>query len=438
MKRLSITMLFAGAVLPMISASLAWSDDGPAGRVTFTKDVLPILQEKCQDCHRPGGDNIAGMVAPMSLMTYAEARPWAKAIARAVHAREMPPWDATQETAGQFVNERTLSDEEISVITKWVETGATRGSPKDAPEPKEFEDTGGWLIGKPDLVVSIPEPYWVGDDVVDIQPRVKFILPENVLNEARWIQAIEYKPDSEVVHHITGRATILDADSEPEEVFSLGSIAAGEDPTFYPEGFGNHLRPGTQISLSLHYHKEPGAGTGMWDQSSVGFKFHPKGTEDLHKVTWNTIGNLHFEIPPGHPNWEVGGGRIFEKDAVVLSLHPHMHYRGKSMKYTAFYPDGSEEVLLNVDRYDYAWQTNFIYRTPKILPAGTRVEVRALYDNSETIKTAVPKLNIDRAVSFGGPSTDEMMNPFIAWTYVEPDEADRLRTEFSKREVVQD
>jgi len=429
--RKSIFSFTAGAALSMVLASPAWSADG---QVTFTKDVLPILQEKCQFCHRPGGDNIAGMVAPMSLMSYKEVRPWAKAISKAVVSKDMPPWDATDETAGHFVNERTMSEDEIATIVSWVETGASRGNPKDAPEAVVFEDTGGWLIGKPDLVVTMPEPYWVADDIEDVQPKVIFDIPREFFDEPRWIQAIEYKPDSEVVHHITGRAMRIGdgTEEEPEETFSLGSIAAGEDPTIYPEGFGNYLQPDAKLRFSMHYHKEVGPGTGMWDQSSVGFKFHPKGTEGLHKVNWNTIGNYRFEIPPGHPNWEVGGGRVFEKDTVLISIHPHMHYRGKDMKYTATYPDGSQEVLLNVDRYDYAWQTNFIYETPKILPAGTTVDVVAHYDNSETMKESVPKLDITREVTFGAPSTDEMMNPFVAWTYVEPDEADRLREKYGK------
>ncbi|MCH8205058.1 MAG: c-type cytochrome [Candidatus Hydrogenedentes bacterium] len=426
--------VLSSALLVAIGVAPAWGADGAGGRVTFTKDVLSILQEKCQDCHRPGGDNIAGMVAPMSLMTYQEVRPWAKAISRAVHSRQMPPWDATDETAGVFVNERTLTEDEISTIVQWVETGAARGSARDAPAAIEFEDTGGWLIGEPDLIVRMPEAYWVADDVVDIQPRVEFTITEEQLPEPRWIQAIEYQPDSEVVHHITGRATAPAIDGHEEETFTLGSIAAGEDPTIYPEGFGNLLRAGTTVSISLHYHKEMGPGTGVWDQSAIGFKFHPAGTEVKHKVSWNTVGNFTFEIPPGHSNWEVGGGRVFEKDTVLLSIHPHMHYRGKDMKYTAYYPDGTEEVLLNVDRYEYGWQTNYLYRTPKILPAGTLVEVTSHFDNSEARKELVPKLNVQRPVRFGGPSTDEMMNPFLSWTYVEPEEAEALRARFSAEE----
>ena len=151
--------------------------------------------------------------------------------------------------------------------------------------------------------------------------------------------------------------------------------------------------------------------------------------EIKHKVTWSPISNNAFEIPPGASNWLVGSSRIFEKDAVLLSVHPHMHYRGKDAKYTAYYPDGTSEVLLHVDRYEYAWQINYIYRQPKVIPAGTRIEVQVHYDNSETIKARVPKLDIGRAVSYGAPSTDEMMNPFLAWTYVEPEEAARIRAD---------
>lgn len=174
--------------------------------------------------------------------------------------------------------------------------------------------------------------------------------------------------------------------------------------------------------MSLHYHKEPGPGTGVWDQSAIGFKFHPKGTQIDHKVSWNTISNNNFEIPPLHSSWEVGSGRIFERDAVLLSIHPHMHYRGKAMKYTAFYPSGKQEVLLDVPNYDYAWQINYIYNEPKEIPAGTRIEVRALYDNSLERAAQSGQINVHRAVQYGAPTTDEMMNPFIAWTYVEPDD----------------
>ena len=412
----------AGILLFGAAIQTGAADDASNQRVTFYKDILPVIQENCQICHRPGGDNIAGLVAPMTFMSYQEVRPWAKSIRQVVLDRQMPPWDATRETEGLFANERTLTDEEIQLFSRWVSQGSVAGLPENAPPVKVFDSSEGWVIGKPDLIISLPEPYFVADEVEDIQPRFTFKITKEMLPEPRWLQAIEYKPDSEAVHHITGRATAPAIDGHPEEVFSLGSIAAGEDPTIYPEGFGNLLRSGTEISVSMHYHKEVGPGTGLWDQSSIGFKFHPEGVEIRHKVNWNGISNGGFEIPPGHENWEVGAARTFEKDTLFLSIHPHMHYRGKDMKYTAFYPDGTQEVLLDVDRYEYEWQTNYIYKEPKLIPAGTRVEVRAHYDNSEIRQALVPKLNINRAVSFGAASTDEMMVPFIAWTYIEPDE----------------
>lgn len=370
------TVLVLGAV-PVFSA-----ESTTPSRPTFYKDVLPIMAENCQECHRPGGTEIAGMVAPMSFTSYREVRPWAKAISRAVSIRQMPPWDASEATAGVFKNERTLTQAEIDTIVRWVAQGAGRGSVSDFGEAKEFEDTGGWVIGKPDLIVYMDEPYFVEDDVLDVQPRINMKVTKDMLPEPRWLQAIEYKPGSDVVHHISGYATAPSIPGHEEERFSLGSIAAGEDPTMYPEGFGNLLRSGTDISMSLHYHKEAGPGTGTWDRSAVGFKFHPKGTEVKHKVSWNIIGSAGFEIPPLHSAWEVGSARIFEKDTILLSLHPHMHYRGKDMMYTAYYPDGTEEVLLDVGRYDYSWQINYIYNQPKLIPAGTRIEVTAHFDNS--------------------------------------------------------
>jgi hypothetical protein len=406
----------------MFTAGMALSAVGQ----TFTKDVLPIIQENCQACHRTNGDNLSGMVAPMSLMNYKEVRPWAKAISKVVAARDMPPWDATDHTAGQFENERTLTQKEIDTIVSWVEGGAKRGNPADAPEPIQIEQTDGWYMGKPDIIVPL-ERIWVGDDVEDWQPRFNVTVTKEMLPEPRWIQAVEMRPGSEVVHHMIASASAPAVDGHPAEQFLAGSNAAGEEPTMYPEGFGNLLRPGTKLAGSMHYYKEVGPGTGVFDQSSIGFKFHPKGTEIKHKVIRSGIGtgglgNGGFDIPPGHPNWTVGSSMIFDAPTVLISLHPHMHYRGKNMKYTAYYPDGTTEVLLDVDRYDYAWQTQYIYEQPKLLPKGTRIDVIANFDNSESIKEKVPVLDIERAVDFGAASTDEMMIPWAEWSVIEDED----------------
>lgn len=421
------SVAYVAIALAILATPLAGAALDIPDRPTFHRDVLPILQERCQVCHREGGNDIAGMVAPMAFASYQEVRPWAKAISRVVTSRVMPPWDATDVTLGQFSNERVMTDEERAIVARWVATGAVPGDPSDAPEPKVFAEKKGWLLGEPDLVVSLPEPYWVADDIQDDQPRINFTITAEMLPEPRWIRGIEIKPDSRNVHHAVARALAPAWGDRPAEQFSAGSIAAGEDPIVYPEGFGNLLRPGTEISISMHYFKEVGPGTGFYDRSSIGFFFHPKDDEVKYTVARGGIGTWGWEIPPGHPQWRVGSSQIYDRDTVLISLHPHMHFRGASMKYTAFYPDGTAEVLLDVPEYDYAWQTQYTYAAPKYLPRGTRVEVIATYDNSERRKERYPVIDIGRAVDFGARSVDEMYIPFIEWAEIDEADAPQYR-----------
>jgi hypothetical protein len=277
------------------------------------------------------------------------------------------------------------------------------------------------------LIVTMPEPYWVSDDVTDDQPRISFKVTEEMLPEPRWVRGIEIKPGPINVHHAVGRAMAPAWREHPEESFSAGSIAAGEDPILYPPGFGNLLRAGTEISLSMHYFKEPGPGTGFFDQSSIGFYFHPEDTEIKYKVSRGGIGTRNWEVPPGHPNWRIGSSQVYDQDVVFISLHPHMHFRGESMKYTAYYPDGSTEVLLDVPDYNYGWQTQYTYKAPKFIPKGTRVEVIAIYDNSESKKAEFPILDITQAVPNGARSVDEMYIPYVEVSVIDETDAERFK-----------
>lgn len=433
-KSLISSLCIATLVLSVAHTVQAADDDATPSSVTFMKDVLPILQQKCQDCHRRGGSTIAGVGAPMSLISYDEVRPWAKSMAKKVQSHEMPPWDATDATKGLFINERTLEPAQIETIVRWAEGGAPKGNPADAPPPRILPETDGWVMGKPDLEVYLEEPYWVADDVVDIQPHFTIKITKEMLPEPRWIQAAECRPKSNIVHHTFSTVTAPAMEGQPEETFALVSAAAGEDPQVFPAGFGNLLRAGSVISISMHYHKEKGPGTGLWDRSGVGIKFYPNGTDIQHKVNWgpigdNGVGNTNFEIPPNHPNWPVGWSGTFDHETLLLSLHPHMHYRGKNMKYTAYYPDGTTEMLLDVDRYNFAWQTIYFYKTPKRIPAGTRIDAIAYFDNSETAKAAWNEIDTNQSVKFGPASTDEMMIPYASWTHADPAEGQKYRAE---------
>lgn len=387
-----ITMLSLMLASFMVAGvgNVAADDNAPAKRVTFYKDVLPILQESCQACHREQGLNFGGMVAPMALITYQQVRPWAKSIATQVSAKSMPPWHATPATHGVFINERTIREDQIATLVSWVQSGATRGNPNDAPTPLEFPDSE-WGF-EPDLVVSMPEPYFVGDDVQDLYINFKTTITEEMLPKERWVQMSESKPGSTAVHHIIARP--------------IGGQAPGGGHTVYPDGYGVLLKPGTEVTFQMHYHKESGPGTGVWDQSKVALRFHTKPV--THPITTTAIGNMTFEVPPRHPNWEVGASMKFKKDTTLLRFMPHMHLRGKDAKYTAFYPDGTSEVLLDVPEYDFNWQTSYRYKERKEIPAGTRIEVMMHFDNSPENAARV-NFNADRPVSFGGPTTDEMM-----------------------------
>lgn len=403
-------------VTSAVSAVLLCSVGGAVERVTYTKDVAPILQESCVTCHRPAGANLSGMIAPMSLMSYAEVRPWSKAITKVVSSKDMPPWQASEKVHGQFRNERTLTQAEIDTIVAWVDQGAARGRPADAPKPLP-EPEGGWTIGEPDLIVGFDEPYWVPDDTNDIQPFLIATLKEDAIDEPKWIKAIEFKPGTEVVHHIV--TFLVDPGADALDLTSqklFGLIAPGTDPQTFDDGFGIELLPQSIIGFAMHYHKEAGPGTGVWDESIMALTFQD-GPVD-HPVDISALAYGTFEIPPGHPSWKVGASWTWEKDFYVLGYMPHTHLRGSAVRYTAFYPDGTSELLLDVPEYDYNWQTGYEYKDYKAMPAGTRIEWELWYDNSPE-KAEAAGFNSGRAVAFGGPTTDEMDLGWITTAWVE-------------------
>ena len=383
------------------------------GKVTFHKDVEPILQKNCQTCHRPSGMNLSGMIAPMSLMDYAEVRPWAKAVAKAVEARQMPPWNASAKHNGKFSNERVLTDTEIATLGKWIAQGASKGNPADAPAPMTFPESG-WNMGTPDLIVDFDKPYFVADDVEDLYQNITVTLTDAQLSEDKWISGIEFRPGSEVVHHIMGYKYSPGEQAGDQARGLLGGNAPGADAGEFPEGYGMLLKKGSSLTFALHYHKESGPGTGVYDSSQMAFKFHDKPV--MHEVKMWNISYGSFEIPPFEKKWRVGASQLFEEDTMLLGLMPHTHLRGVYAKYMAFYPDGKVEELLEVPTYDFNWQTTYKYKDIKVLPKGTRMEMELHFDNSAE-NAERGKFNPAQTVRFGGPTTDEMD---LAWITTAP------------------
>ncbi len=395
---------------------LATSASAADAEVTYLDDLKPLLSEHCTTCHRPAGLNLGGMVAPMPFTTYAEARPWARAMARMVESGDMPPWHASAEHRGQFRNERSLTDAEVETFVEWAKSGAARGDGDDSPIILASTSHDGWSIGEPDLVIVMPEPFLVGDDVEDLYVDIEVPVPEELANSDRWIQALEFKAGSSAVHHMIAYS-LAPGGSKIDPGAMMGGIAPGTDADRFPEGYARLWEKGSSILFELHYHKEPGQGSAVEDQSMMAIKF--ADTPVRHRVMNDNISRYDFQIPPGAASHEVSAAYTFEKDVELISLSPHMHLRGSSAKYMATYPDGRSEMLLYVPRYDFNWQTSYFYDEPKRLPAGTRVEVVMEYDNSAD-NPANPDPSI--AVTYGEPTTDEMMNGFLNFTNAAPDD----------------
>ena len=366
------------------------------GSVSYAKDVAPILQEKCQTCHRPK------QVAPFSLLTYDQARRWAQPIREAVESRRMPPWHADSHY-GTFLNDRRLTPRERATLLAWIEQETPLGDPKELPPRKEFPK--GWSIGEPDLVLTMPEPYEVAAEGVISYQRFRV---KTDLTEDRWVQAAEAQPGNRsVVHHIC----VFLVDDQPEddrqgdELRELVCYAPGDLPSLFPAGSAKLLPAGATLDLELHYTP---IGTVQHDQSSVGLIFSRGPIR--RRVYTKGISEKSLNIPPGAANHEVRASYRFGTDARLLSFMPHMHLRGKDFRYTATYPDGRTEVLLSVPAYDFGWQSVYRLSDPKPMPLGTRIDCVAHFDNSSA-NPANPDPSV--TVRWGEQTFDEMMIGFI-------------------------
>lgn len=390
------TLVAAGFCLLM---AVAAAGNSSVSTVTFTKDVAPILYSRCVDCHRPGE------IAPMSLLTYNEARPWAKAIKEKVLDRSMPPWLASAENH-QFKNDRRLSQKEIDTIAAWVDSGAPRGDDHDLPAQPKFEE--GWSIGKPDAVISLDQAVAVPAEGVI---PYKYLTVQTNFSEDKWVQAAEIRPGNrKVVHHVIifvqepGNRTEQTGEARGGIGYKLCGFAPGEQPKVFPPGTARLIRKGSKLTFQMHYTPNGEATT---DRSYVGLIFSKTPVQKT-ALTGTAI-NSRFVIPAGDANFEVRSSWTATDDVRIIDLMPHMHVRGKDFTYTAVYPDGHSEVVLQVSKYDFNWQLLYQFREPLFLPKGARLDCVAHFDNS-----ARNKYNPDPAkeVRWGDQTWEEMM---IGW-----------------------
>ena len=386
-----------------------------AGAPTFYADALPIFQKNCVACHQPDGPKVGGITAPMSLMSYTDARRWARRIKGALETGYMPPWGAHAQHEGTFKDERYIAEDEKQTLIAWVDAGAPAGDPSEAPlwEPAAWAGEGrvggtslppsGWWIGEPDLVVELAEPVQVSDEVDDWQPTFHMPVPEGQHNEPKWVSKAELRPGGPWVHHIVSS--------------HMGVGVPGRGPFTYPEGWGVLLPEDPFITVNMHYHKTPGPGTAVEDLTTAGFVFYELGDVIDYVVDTDLNFTRDFVIPAGDPNFEVKHERSFEEDTYLLSMGPHMHYRGKAVKYELEYPDGKIETLLWVPDYDFNWQFLYEYEEPLFVPAGSKLHMTWWFDNS-----ADNPFNPDPTadVVYGAATTDEMANARIYFAPATP------------------
>ena len=389
----SITALFLGAFGAVAVAS---GPEVKKGNVTFAKDVAAIFNNNCVGCHRPGE------IAPMSLLSYKDARPWAKSIKEKVATGVMPPWHADPHY-GTFENDRRLSQKDIDTIVAWVDQGAKEGNPKDLPPAPQFAD--GWNIGKPDAVFYLPQEYTVpASGVVDYK---YFKVPTN-FKQDMYIQAAEIRPGvRSVVHHI-----IVFAQSAKEPQRLIVGYAPGEQPAVIGKGLARKIPAGADLVFQVHYTPN---GAETRDKSYVGFVFAKEPPKA--ELMTRPIMNARFAIPPGDPNYRVESTYTFTQDSHVHSLMPHMHLRGKDFEFRAVFPDGTSKVLLSVPKYDFAWQTYYVLKEPLAAPKGTRIDCLAHFDNSDKNKfNPDPK----KEVRWGDQTWEEMMIGWMSYTVDTP------------------
>ena len=368
----------------------------------YHRDIAPLIESHCFPCHTPGN------VAPFSLTTYREVKRRSELIREVVMERRMPPWHADSRY-GEFVDDRRLAEDQIATLLSWLDQGAVEGAAPE--EPAVAPDVSSpWQIGTPDLVFTLPEPVHIPAE--GIMPYLYYEVPTG-LTEDRWVEAAEVKPTAlREAHHMVVYINNSEWGDRGEPTLFAGWLP-GFRPAKCPEDSGFLLPKHSTLVFELHYTP---SGLAQVDRTSVGIRFAKEPPK--HRIRVNALRNYQISIPPNAPHhhqtftWEVPG------DIRVLSLMPHMHWRGKAFSYRALFPDGTEETILSVPRFDFSWQTVYSFKEPLRLPKGTRIQCDAHWDNSR-FNANNPAPN--RRINFGYQVHQEMMDGWMAYIEDRPE-----------------
>ena len=406
--------------------------------VTFSKDIAAIFQAKCQECHQPNS------IAPMSLITYKEVRPWARSIRERVVTRQMPPWHIDRSVGVQkFKNDMSLTDEQVATIARWVDEGAPEGNPKDLPPAKPLVTDNEWKAvrdgyGPPDLVVRSPE-FTMPAQHQDVWFRPMSDIP---ITEQRWVKMVEIRPTNlkgrRILHHSiaylvlnndpdavsTGTASGRRGDNAADLVNrrpQLMEWAIGKGYDLYRPGTGKLLVPGEKISWDEHIHA---VGEDITAGSEIGVWFYKKGEEPTKRSYLIGFTGLRdaraLDIPP-NSYAQTEGFTALKENTLIENFQPHFHLRGKSMQVEAILPDGSSQIISYVGNFNFNWMTNYIYAddAAPVLPKGTMIHVTAWYDNTKNNKN---NPDPEQWVGYGDRTVDEMAHAWMNVVYLTDDE----------------
>jgi hypothetical protein len=375
-------------------------------QISYEKTIAPILAENCVACHREGG------IGPWQMSNYEMVRGFAPMIREVVRTARMPPWHADPHH-GVFSNDRSLSNEEMKTLVHWIEAGSPRGSGPD-PLTKLPKDWPEWSLGKPDLVIELPKFNVPATGTIPYQ----MVTVENPLDHDVWVRAVDFLPgDRTVLHHIIatiGGEGINRRDGEG----ALSNYVPGAEPLEIPADNGILVPKGAKFSFQCHYTT---SGKEAVDVTRMGLYFMKDPPKYRYREA--VLANPRLKIPPNKKEHVEFQTRTFDREVLVYSLHPHSHFRGRAASFIAHYPDGREEVLLNVPRYDFNWQATYDLKTPKVLPAGTKITYYTTFDNS-TQNKANPDPN--REVPWGQQTWDEMLYGVIRFRYLTEEAASKV------------
>ena len=443
MRRFVTAATLGGVIL---FAAPAFAQTAPANAPTFSKDIAPIFQSKCQACHQPGS------IAPMSLINFAEARPWARSIKQRVSTRQMPPWHIDQSVGvTKFKNDMSLTQKQIDTIVAWVDAGAPQGDPKDMPAPKKIGNDNEWQgvmdgYGPPDLVIKSSE-YKMPAVHQDVWYRPQNDIP---ITEPRWVRMVEIRPSNlkarKTIHHSIAYLLLNDDPDAVNQGTANGPAPAasredlvarrpqlmewaiGKGYDRFRDGTGKLILPGEKISWDQHIHA---AGEEVSSGSEIGLWLYPKGQEPKKRsylIGFTGLRERGFlDIPPNSLSF-TEGFTVLKENTIITNFQPHFHLRGKAMQVEAILPDGARQIVSYVGNFNFNWMTNYIYDddAAPVFPKGTVIHVSAWYDNTKNNPT---NPDPEQWVGYGDRTVDEMAHAWMNVVYLNDEEYKALLAE---------